>query len=282
MRTRSNPEASLAADSQYLSFSYRLSEIEHEYPKRVHILSDPFLSTSLAHLCAQGTYQPEINSLITTIYHNLIKILTNVEFPRKRVEIPSRMIEATPAGVYRGEILDPDSRAVVVDIARAGTVPAQICYIALNYVLDPRNVRQDHISMNRETDDQSRVTGVKVGGSKIGGPVDGAYVLFPDPMGATGSSISRAIRIYKTEVEGRAKKYIALHLIVTPEYIRRMTDEHPDVEVYAVRLDRGLSERDVLASRPGKHWDRERGLNEHQYIVPGGGGFGEILNNSYV
>jgi len=33
---------------------------------------------------------------------------------------------------------------------------------------------------------------------------------------------------------------------------------------------------------PGTHWDRERGLDDKQYIVPGGGGFGEIMNNAYV
>ncbi len=270
------------SDVQYRDLRYHLSEIEHDYPERVHILCDPYLMTTLARLCAKDTFQPAINELITTIYQNLIKIITNVEFPRRSVEIPSRMVDATPAGVYRGQILDPDTKAVVVNIARAGTVPAHICYTALNYILNPRDVRQDHIIMNRETDDQARVTGVRVGGSKIGGPIEGAYVLFPDPMGATASSMVRAIRIYKEQVEGTARKYIAVHLIVTPEYIRRITEAHPDVEIYAIRLDRGLSAPDVLAERPGARWEREVGLNEHQYVVPGGGGFGEIMNNSYV
>jgi uracil phosphoribosyltransferase len=73
-----------------------------------------------------------------------------------------------------------------------------------------------------------------------------------------------------------------MHLIVTPEYLRRILDDHPDVIVYAVRLDRGLSAPDVLETPPGERWAEERGLNEHQYIVPGGGGFGEIMNNCLV
>ena len=28
--------------------------------------------------------------------------------------------------------------------------------------------------------------------------------------------------------------------------------------------------------------DAERGLDDRQYIVPGGGGFGELMNNAYV
>jgi len=49
-----------------------------------------------------------------------------------------------------------------------------------------------------------------------------------------------------------------------------------------MRLDRGLSPPDVLAAVPGERWDDERGLNEHQYIVPGGGGLGEVMNNAFV
>ena len=71
-----------------------------------------------------------------------------------------------------------------------------------------------------------------------------------------------------------------MHLIVTPEYLKALQKAHPDVQVYAVRLDRGLSTEEVLQTVPGTHWDRERGLNEHDYIVPGGGGFGEVLNNA--
>jgi uracil phosphoribosyltransferase len=81
---------------------------------------------------------------------------------------------------------------------------------------------------------------------------------------------------------GPAKKYIALNLIVTPEYLKNLTSAHPDVVVYALRVDRGLSSQLALNSLPGEFLDQERGLNEKQYIVPGGGGFGEIMNNSFV
>jgi hypothetical protein len=69
---------------------------------------------------------------------------------------------------------------------------------------------------------------------------------------------------------------------VTPEYLRNVQKRHSDLVVYALRLDRGLSPLDVLSTRLGEKWDQERGLNGEQYIVPGGGGFGEILNNAYV
>ncbi|MBI3073484.1 MAG: uracil phosphoribosyltransferase [Deltaproteobacteria bacterium] len=269
------------SDVTYQNLTYRLPEIEHRYGPSVHILSDPVLLSHVGLLAARTTQQPLVNRLVTNIYYELIRAVVNAEFPRKRVRIDSRMIEHNPRGFYDGEIVDATTRVVTVDIARAGTLPSQICFDTLNGLLDPTGVRQDHFIMARTTDEAQHVIGANISGSKIGGDIRGRIVLFPDPMGATGSSLSTAIRVYKDQYGGGAQKMITINIIVTPEYIRRMQNDHPDVLVYAVRLDRGLSDDDVLASVPGTHWDRERGLNEHQYIVPGGGGLGEVMNNAY-
>jgi uracil phosphoribosyltransferase len=132
------------------------------------------------------------------------------------------------------------------------------------------------------TDETHAVVGTQIGSHKIGGDVKDAMVIFPDPMGATGTTIISAIDFYKKSIPGPAKRYLALHLIVTPEYLKQVTEAHPDVVVYAFRLDRGLSSQEVLSSELGKFWSQERGLNDNDYIVPGAGGFGEIMNNSFV
>ena len=100
--------------------------------------------------------------------------------------------------------------------------------------------------------------------------------------GVSKSTVSRVLDHYRAEVAGTASKVLALHLIVTPEYLQHVTAHHPEVAVYAFRLDRGLSSPDVLATTPGERWAEERGLTDNQYIVPGGGGLGEVMNNSYV
>jgi hypothetical protein len=64
--------------------------------------------------------------------------------------------------------------------------------------------------------------------------------------------------------------------------VKRVTSQHPGTVIYALRLDRGLSPPEVFDTVPGTLWDRERGLDDRQYIVPGGGGFGELMNNAYV
>ncbi|NQZ19702.1 MAG: uracil phosphoribosyltransferase, partial [Bdellovibrionales bacterium] len=70
--------------------------------------------------------------------------------------------------------------------------------------------------------------------------------------------------------------------IVTPEFIKKVIETHPDVHIYAVRVDRGFSSEEALKATPGQLWDREKGLNENDYIVPGAGGVGELINNSFV
>ena len=99
-------------------------------------------------------------------------------------------------------------------------------------------------------------------------------------MGATGSSISDAIGLVK-ELPGTPQDIVCLHLIITPEFIAKVTADHPDVHIYGLRLDRGLSSPEALAAKPGSV-EGECGINEVQYIVPGAGGLGEIINNSYA
>lgn len=273
-------------DKSYLGQKFHLSEIEHQYGRNVHILSDPVLFTYLATLCEPATKQPTINALMKIIYDSLIQTVVNNEFPRKKSRVTTRMAGKHPQEAsFTAEMIDREQSTVCVNLARAGTYPSHLCYSALNYLLNPDKVRQDHIIMSRTVDDRNQVTGSSTGGYKIGGPVDDSIVLFPDPMGATGSTIISAIDLYKSGTyskSGKAKKYIALHLIVTPEYLKNIQEKHSDCLVYAVRLDRGLSPPEVLNSKPGEHWNKEKGLNAEQYIVPGGGGFGEILNNAYV
>ncbi len=269
-------------DTQWAQVSYRACEIEHRYGANVHILHDPLALTLLARLCQKGTVQPEVNNLVRETYRALVHEVLASELPRRSVAVPTRMIDHTPRGVWRGEAIAAETPAVVVAVARAGLLPSQVTYDFLNQVLQPEGVRQDHLVLGRQTDESGRVTGAAMYGSKIGGPIDGAVLLIPDPMGATGSTVSKVLGHYRDEVHGHALKVCALHLIVTPEYLRHVTKNHPEVKVYALRLDRGLSSPEVLATMPGSRWSEERGLTDNQYIVPGGGGLGEVMNNSYV
>ncbi|MFO0724626.1 MAG: uracil phosphoribosyltransferase [Myxococcota bacterium] len=270
------------ADRIYEDVDSKVEEIEHRYGPHVHLLRDPFLLTLLARLCAPDTVQPEINRLVRDLYSLLTARVVASTFPRRRVEMPTRMISSTPHGVYVGQVIEPATRVVVVDVARAGILPSMVVYETLNGFLDARGVRQDHVVMSRKTDPSGAVTGVTMSSSKVAGDAAGAILIVPDPMGATGSSISAAVDLYKQPGMLPPRNVFLLNLIVTPQYLKRVRASHPEAHVFAVRLDRGLSPPDVLATVPGERWAEENGLNDHDYIVPGGGGFGELMNNAYV
>lgn len=82
----------------------------------------------------------------------------------------------------------------------------------------------------------------------------GRTVLILDPMLATGGSAAFAARLLK---ERGATHLKLVCVVAAPEGIRRMGDDHPDIEVVTAAVD-------------------ER-LNDVGYIVPGLGDFGDRL-----
>lgn len=269
-------------DQQFTKVPYHPSEMEHRYGSGVHILADPLSLTMLARLCARDTIQPEVNRLVGALYRALLHVVIAAEFPRLPMSIETRMIALTPAGRWSGEAIDLATPVICVALSRAGLLPSQIAFDFLNQLLDPTCVRQDHLSLARTLNAAGAVTGAGLHASKIGGTVERGIMLIPDPMGATGSTVSKVLSHYRDEERGTPAKVIAVHLIITPEYLRHVRRLHPEVIVYALRLDRGLSAPDVLTTVPGTRWDEETGLTDHHYIVPGAGGLGEIMNNSFV
>ena len=270
------------SDKQYEVLPRPSAGLQHEYGKQVHLLSYPYAMSMLERLGSPDTVQPAVNRLVGSLYDLLLGEVANTVLATESVASPTRMIEFTEHGIYKGERVERGQKVVVVDVARAGILPSHHFYEGLHHIIDPSGLRQDHVVASRTTDEQGRVTGVTLDGSKIGGPIADATVIFPDPMGATGSSIAGVIDHYLDQVGGKPRALVAVHLIVTPEYIKRMTAQFPDMHIFAVRLDRGLSSTETLATVPGSSIDDERGLTDNQYIVPGAGGVGEVLNNAWI
>ena len=79
-------------------------------------------------------------------------------------------------------------------------------------------------------------------------------VFVVDPMLATGGSSAAAIQMLK---DRGCKKIHFMCIIAAPEGVKRMQDEHPDVDIYIGALDEKL--------------------NEHAYIVPGLGDAGDRI-----
>ncbi len=84
--------------------------------------------------------------------------------------------------------------------------------------------------------------------------VEDRIVILVDPMLATGGSASDALTLLKK----KGVKHIKMMcLVAAPEGVRKLQEDHPDVDIYTA----GLDER----------------LNEHAYIVPGLGDAGDRI-----
>lgn len=89
---------------------------------------------------------------------------------------------------------------------------------------------------------------------KLPSDINERLVILVDPMLATGGSSSDAI----TTLKKRGCTSIKLMcLVAAPEGVKKVLEDHPDVDIYAAALD-------------------ER-LNEHAYIIPGLGDAGDRL-----
>ncbi|PIE24477.1 MAG: uracil phosphoribosyltransferase [Planctomycetota bacterium] len=256
-------------------------ELEHAYGDWVHFLQDSYMCTLLARLGHPETAMRDLRPLLRRIYERLLGAMLASEFPAKSERWPTRMADLDPCGHYEGPVLDQDTRVAIACIVRAGTLPAEICYDSLLQALPETNVRLDYLSMSRRTDAKGQVIGTDTSGSKIGGDISDGILLIPDPMGATGGTIARTLEIYEERGLGPWRRAIAMPMIATPEYVRRLHPYRDKLSIWAGRLDRGRSRPEVLAKLPGSD-DSESGLNDKQYIVPGAGGVGELLSNSWV
>lgn len=79
-------------------------------------------------------------------------------------------------------------------------------------------------------------------------------VIIVDPMLATGGSASDAITMVKAK---GAKNIMMMCLVASPEGVKKVQEDHPDVDIYAAALDECL--------------------NDHAYIVPGLGDAGDRI-----
>lgn len=256
--------------------------LDHRYGERVHVLDCPWTNGALARMSGPDVTYTELVSIVRATTARLATEAYGTQLPRARRTQTTRMAEHHGSlGVWRGQGLDLDMKVVVVDVIRGGMIPAQTCFELLGLVHPLEHLRLDHLNMQRVAGESGRVERVDLTGSKIGGSTEGATVVIPDPMGATGATMRRAYG-HLVENHGPPARVIAISLIATPEFLRTVLDLGPEVIVYAGRLDRGMSSARALATQPGTHWDEESGLDQNDYIVPGAGGLGELLSHSWA
>lgn len=88
---------------------------------------------------------------------------------------------------------------------------------------------------------------------KLPDPIEQRTIVVVDPMLATGGSAVDAINFVK-EHGGKNIKFMCI--IAAPEGLKRLTEAHPDVQIYVGQLDRCLNEDAYICPGLGDAGDR--------------------------
>jgi uracil phosphoribosyltransferase len=158
-------------------------------------------------------------------------------------EVPSSIVTVeTPLGLAQGRSVSPD--VVVVPVLRAG-----LGMLDAVLALVPR-ARVGHIGLQRDelTAIASRYY------SKLPASLGASFVLMIDPMLATGGSAVAALHLLR---EAGATRVRIVCIVAAPEGIALVERHYPDVAIFTPAVDLGL--------------------NDHKFIVPGLGDFGDRL-----
>ena len=158
----------------------------------------------------------------------------------------SAVTVSTPLGPADGRRITGD--VVVVPVLRAGLG-------MLDAVLELiPSARVGHIGLQR--DEMTAVASRYY--SKLPSDLGGSFVLMIDPMLATGGSAVVALDMLR---DAGAREARMICIVAAPEGIELVERHHPDVHIYTPVVDRGL--------------------NDHKFIVPGLGDFGDRLYGTH-
>lgn len=201
----------------------------------LHVLNHPLITHKL-------TQMRKITTGTKDFRENLDEIAGLMAYEISR-DLPVHMIDiVTPVSPTQAQELAKD--IVLVPILRAG----------LGMVNGIRDLiptaKVGHIGLYRD----EKTLEPHEYFAKFPSNMPDAVVMVLDPMLATGGSASAAVTMLKKR---NAKMIKLVCLVGAPEGVKRMQEDHPDVDIYLAALDEKL--------------------NEHGYIVPGLGDAGDRI-----
>lgn len=202
----------------------------------LHIIDHPLIQHKLTIMRDKNTGAKDFRELLDEI-----TTLMGYEITR---DLPLCDIEIeTPLGPMKAKTID-GKKLAIVPILRAGLGMVN----GLVHLLPVAKI--GHIGLYRNEQTHEPV----VYYCKLPVDIEERSVILSDPMLATGGSASDAIDMLKKKGVNDIR---LLCLVAAPEGVKRVQENHPDVDIYVAALDECL--------------------NENCYIVPGLGDAGDRL-----
>ena len=202
----------------------------------IHIMDHPLIHHKLAVLRNKETPVKEFRELINEI-SGLMCYEATRNLPTMEVDVE------TPVAVAKCKML-AGKKLAIVPILRAGLgmVDALVDLIP--------SAKIGHIGLYRDPETHEPVEYY----CKLPEDIGNRVTFVVDPMLATGGSAVAAIDFLKKH---GCRNIVMMNIIGCPEGIKRVTDAHPDVDIYVAACDEKL--------------------NDHAYIVPGLGDAGDRI-----
>lgn len=197
------------------------------------IVEHPLVQSKLAHLRNKETNNKEFRELVSEISALLFYEATK-DMAVKSVKV------TTPRGEAECKVLDNEIGIVPILRGGLGMVEGIVDLMP--------NAKIGHIGLYR---DPNTFMPIEYYCKLPEGEDIEMFVL--EPMMATGGTSSAAIQFLK---ERNVKKIKYICLICTPDGVKRLQEDHPDVDVYAAALDRAISEDGYIVPGLGDAGDR--------------------------
>ena len=203
---------------------------------QVHVIDHPLIQHKLTLMRQKETGAKDFRELLSEIAMLMCYEATR-NLPTEDVEVE------TPVAVAHCKQL-AGKKLAIVPILRAGLgmVDAMVDLIP--------SAKIGHVGLYRDPETHEPVEYY----CKLPEDIENRQVFVVDPMLATGGSAVAAINFLKKR---GCKNIIMMNIIGCPEGIRRVQQEHPDVEMYLAACDEKL--------------------NDHAYIIPGLGDAGDRI-----
>ncbi len=202
----------------------------------LHIIDHPLIQHKLTIMRRTGTSSKDFRELLNEISMLMGYEITR-DLPLEDIEIETPVARATMKRIA-------GKKLAIIPILRAGLgmVDGMLSLVPV--------ARVGHIGLYRDPETHLPVEYY----CKLPHDITKRLVIVVDPMLATGGSASDAIRMLKDK---GCKNIKFMCLVAAPEGVKKVQDDHPDVEIYTAALDEKL--------------------NDHNYIVPGLGEAGDRL-----
>lgn len=200
----------------------------------LYVIEHPLVQNKLARLRSKDTNHKEFRELVAEIA-TLLSYEATKDMQKKEIEVE------TPLGTARCETMAMDIG--VVTILRSG-----ICMVDGMLSLVP-NAKVGHIGIYRDPNTFMPIEYY----CKLPENIEELEVFVLEPMMATGGTASAAIQFLK-ERNAKSIKYICL--ICTPDGVKKLQEDHPDVDVYCAAIDRQISDDGYIVPGLGDAGDR--------------------------